>query len=995
MRKFTKLKASVAPMVLGLAMVSTPAFAQDAETADKEPGDMIVVTGSRIVGAAAISTAPVQVLSSEAIESSGVTNIQEELLKNPVFGTPTFSRTNTSFSVSGSGLSTVDLRNLGVDRTLVLVNGRRFVSGIPGSGAVDLNAIPTSFIERVEVLTSGSASAVYGSDAVAGVVNFIYKKDFQGVQLDGQVGITEEGDSFEYSTGVTLGGNFADDRGNVVAYFGYTNEGKAFKSGHKTESGRSGTDSISLGLLNGNDADLFTRAGPFYSSYSPQGRYFTDNSEFTYANNGTGALRPCFSTNGGTAPASCGAFAGQQIGPDGFNRDAFRYLAIPTERFLFATRANYEVSDSINLFMEGTFSSTRATSNIEPFAFATDDAYDDGQMPIETLVGGVATRNPFVPDAIYNDSSDTNGDGLRDIFVTKRLLDFGPRASTAKRETFRIVVGAEGEFTEGWNYEVFANYGQTDSAQNGTGQINVQNFRNSMQVEPDGSGGFQCADVNARNEGCVPSNFFGLGSLSPESVAYLQAPASFNSTIKQTQIGANVGGELFSLTANANPIAVTVGGEYRRESSVEIPDALTQLGLNAGNAIPQTSGQFDVYEFYGEVLVPLIADTPFFHDLSVRGAARYSKYSTIGSTYSYNFGGEWAPVEDIRFRAMYAQTVRAPNIGELFSGVSQTFPTVQDPCEGIMATGGGALGDNCRAAVGVNANIAANGGVFTVNQSDRQGVTGFDGGNLFLQEEKGKTFTAGVVINPRSIDALRNLTLSVDYFDVKIDDAIVSTPRQFILDQCYGGSVQSFCDAFIVRRPAVSGPNSAGSLDEVNSGSSNSGGYRTRGIDVVFNYVQDFNLFSAPVSASLNVAYTHLISGYLVPLPGAEKDPFAGEVGASKDRFTSRLVFATDDVRWSFTGTYIGEAYLDNAFTGVLAGENPDYRLHPEFYLDTQIRFMVADQAEFFVGVDNVLNNSPIYTASIPGASVTGMDADTGTYDALGRRFYSGVKLKF
>lgn len=995
MRKFSNLKASVAPVVLGLAMVSSPALAQDqdAQEADAADEGLIIVTGSRIAGGSGETTAPLQIITAEAIEQSAVTNIQALLLENPVFGAPLLSRTNSSFSSANSGVATVDLRDLGTSRTLVLVNGRRHVAGIPGTSAVDLNSIPTSLIERVDVLTSGAGSAIYGSDAVAGVVNFVYKKDFEGLQADGLVGITEAGDDFRYQGSVLVGGNFDDGRGNVTLYMGYSNENGAFKRNRETEEGSSALDSISLGLLTGNNADLFTRSAPFFSSFPPQGRYTTDNSTFTYDANG--ALRPCFSTNGGTAPATCGAFAGQQIGPDGFNRSAFRLTATPIERYLISGTARYEISEGINFFGEASFVQSNAASRIEPFPFASDNLTDSGQYPIETLdpTSGLIVRNPFVPDAIFNDSSDTDGDGLRDIFIAKRLADFGGRNSDAKRSTFRMVAGFEGEFTEGWNYETFVTYGQTDITQLGSGQFNTLNFRAGTQIIPDGNGGFQCASADARGDGCVPINIFGLNSFAdnPAALNYLAAPSVFNSTVKQTTAGANVTGSLFEIVPGA-PVGITVGTEYRRESSEEAWDALQALGLNGSNAFPPTSGQFDLYEFYGEALVPLIREG-IVHDFSIRGAARYSNYSTVGNTFSWNAGFELAPIEDIRIRGMYSETVRAPDISELFDGRNQTFPTVQDPCEGITADGS-ALSNNCLAFAGVADNLAANNGTFVVSQSARQGVTGFGGGNPGLSEEKGKTFTLGVTVNPVSIDALRNLSLVVDYYNIEISDAIVSTPRQFILNQCFVEGVQSFCN-FVVRRPAAQGLNGAGTLDEVNTGPSNSGGLSTEGIDVVLAYRDTIAIGESDLNISGRISYTHVLESFSTPLPGAARDFSDGEVGEPKNRFTTNLTLGMEDWNLSLTGTYVGEAYLDDQFTAPDDPRDPDFRLHPEFYLDTQIRFLVSDEIEVFMGVDNLLNNKPQFTASIPNASDTGQESFGGSYDVLGRRFYSGAKLRF
>ena len=502
-------------------MSTTGVFAQDATgttaTEDPDAAGAIVVTGSRIQSQVATSVAPVQVIGSQQIESTGSVNIQDTLLANPVFGSPTYSRTNTSFSTSGSGLATVDLRNLGVDRTLVLINGRRVVSGVPGSAAVDLNMIPTEVLDRVEVLTSGSGSAVYGSDAVAGVVNFVTKQDFQGLQVNAKSGIAETGDDYTLDTNVMLGGNFDSGRGNLMMYFGYSEQGAAYLKNHKTEAGPSNVDSIADIFVNGGSP--FEKYAPYYSSYTPEGRYFTDNNTFTYSP--SGALQPCATTNG----ATCSSNLGTGVGPNGFNRTAYRYLAVPVQRYSAFLSGHYDLTDNITAYVEGQFVSTNAKSNIEPFPFDTSYVYADGQMPIETRYNGAVYRNPYVPDAIFNAASDTNGDGLKDIFVTKRLTDFGPRAPESTQNTFRMVGGLKGKIAPNWNFDVFGNYGQANVTQHGTGQINVLNFVKSQEIVPDGTGGYMCADATARAQGCVPANVFGKGSLA-SAVGYLEHPSS-------------------------------------------------------------------------------------------------------------------------------------------------------------------------------------------------------------------------------------------------------------------------------------------------------------------------------------------------------------------------------------------------------------------------------------------------------------------------------------
>jgi iron complex outermembrane receptor protein len=969
----------------------TPTQADGSPQEAEATGD-IVVTGSRIASPAATAASPLQVIGAEQIQQAGVINVQDVLLQNPSFGAPGISRTNSSFATQSAGVATVNLRNLGEDRTLVLVNGRRFVSGVPGSQAVDLNVIPTQFIERVDVLTGG-ASAVYGSDAVAGVVNFVYKSKFDGVQLDAQTGVSEYGDGFDRQVNLLAGKNFADGRGNIMLFGGYSKQGTVLKRDRSTEAGSSAVDSTSRGAyVTGLDEELFTPQRPYLSGYAPQGRYYTGVGDaqraFTYGQDG--ALRECVSTNG---TGGCVNADGSVAGPDGFNRSDFRYLAVPVERYVAAGRANFEVAPALNLFLEGNYAKTKVSTVIE--AFPLDSTFSNprnsGQIAIQSVVGGVTYRNPFVPDAIFNAATDTDGDGLRDIYFDRRLEDFGPRTSRASRDTFRVAGGANGSFlADRFNYEVYGIYGQTSENQTGSGQFNTNRFFQALNSYRDpATGQIVCADAAARADGCVPANIYGPGTLA-SAQGYLAVPTTLSTKVTQTVFGGNVSGKLFSLFG-ADPVGFSVGTEYRRETSRNDFDLLTQQGLNGNNALPATSGRFHLWEGFGETIVPLLQDRPFFHALSIRGAVRVSDYSTVGTTVSYNYGGEWAPTSDIRFRVMQARSVRAPNINELFQGPQQNFPAVNDPCIGVTANTAGTLGTQCRSNAGVAANIAAN-GAFTPSQADIQGVTSFESGNPLLQEEKGDSFTAGVVLTPKSISALRNFVVTVDYFNIRIKDAIVQTPLQYVLNQCYEAANNAYC-AQITRRPANVGPNTAGSIDQLTTTSLNSGGIKTQGIDTVITWRQNLADIGLAGTLGLRGSYTHLISGYTVPLPDADRDYFAGEIGASRDRFTVNGSYDIEGVGLTMTGTWLGQASLDDQLTGARPGTNPLYRVRPQFYLDSQVRFTVNDQFEFYVGGFNLLNNKPPYLADI-GADA-GQDTATSVYDPLGRRYYAGVRLNF
>lgn len=980
-------------LLIGIAGGAAPALAQDAAVAPSEEsvaadtGGAIVVTGSRIARPEIDSVSPIQVVSQEAIQNSGVTNIQDLLLENPVFGTPALSRTNSAFLTSGTGAATVDLRDLGSDRTLVLINGRRVVAGLPGSSTVDLNVIPTQFIERVDILTGG-ASSLYGSDAVAGVVNFVYKTDFEGLVADAQYGITERGDDANYRVNLTYGGNFADNRGNLMVHMGYTKQEGLLSRDRKNTVY---DDADKWAYFTGDPADFGTSVEPYFSSFAPQGRFVAGGRSFTYdANNN---LKEGFSTNGPN---------GDGVGADGFNRQFYRTIAVPVERYLFAARGNYEVTDDINFFAEGTYANTNSSREIEPYPLGSDDIFSSsgGLVPIETLVDGVVRVNPFVPAEIAAAAVDEDGDGLRDISFSKRLADLGSRNGSTNRDFYRIATGFEGSIFDDFRWDVSYVYGRTTESQQSNGQPNVLNFANALAAVQDvddlnnngSTTDVICASAEARAQGCVPVNIFGFNSISPEAARYIAAEQSYNTSISQHVVSANLSGSL--LTLPAGDLGVAIGTEYRKESSSENWDALTNAGLNAGNALPDTSGSFDVKEVYGEINVPILADTPFFDMLALRAAARLSDYSTVGTVYTYNVGAEWSPIPDIKFRGGYARSVRAPNVGELFTGPSQTFPSgLVDPCAGIGLTGGGVIGDNCRADAGVLANIRQN-GEFTLNQSDRQGISGFNSGNPNLNEEKSDSYTVGVAINPRSIDALRNLTLTADYYNISIKDAIVSPPRQFILDQCYGGGDASFCD-LIDRRATNTAINSAGSLEYIDSPLFNGGKLKVEGLDVAVAYTTAFGALDPDGRLSGRIAYTHLFDGFVVPVPGADKDPFVGEVGNSKDRFTANLGYGQDNFSLNFTGTYVGKAREDDQLLAAYGLEPDAIKIGSEFYLDSQARFIADERFEFYVGVDNLLDNKAPRLLSGTSFNTTGTDTAADVYDVFGRRFYAGVQVRF
>lgn len=992
--------AAPATALPATAQAATPA--ERAAAADGAGDDTVVVTGSRIRGPALTSPSPLQAVTLEDIQRTGKLDIQEVLQQNPAFGVPGQSRNTSNYGALSAGTSTVNLRSLGANRTLVLIDGRRVVAGVPGTAQVDLSMIPTSFIERVEVLTGG-ASAVYGSDAVAGVVNFIYRKDFEGVLANAQAGISEKGDDNQYSADLTIGHNFGDGRGNILLFGGWQKQGAVSSAARS----RSRTDQTSVGAATRSnaltDANLVAAQNLFVARLNKSS--VVPASTF---NAGTGNY--IIDANGVTRPFNSAT--------DGFDRTPFDQISVPLEKRQFAGRANYRVSDGINVYLEGTYANTKSRGLLEPSPLVPTGSLGlfrqgNGRYNIEQVVVNPANpaqsqlvRNPLVPAGLYTVATDTNGDGFRDVAVSRRLAEFGQRFAIFDRTNLRFVAGVNGEIGSDWTWDVSYNWGQTKASSQLTGLINQDRAVQALNVVADvydvNNNGDRaeaiCASAEARAQGCVPWNVYGAGLASPASLDYLRATSTRDAVQTLEVAAANLSGSLLQLPAGK--VQVAVGAEYRREASSEVFDPLSIAARNSYVQQTNTAGSFNVKELYGELIVPLIHATPGIDNLTLRGAVRMSDYSTVGTFYAYNGGVEWSPVPDIRFRGVYAKAVRAPNIGELYAAPSVSISAVNDPCQGVTATSGGTTSTVCRTNPGVLANIAANGS-FVLNQSDQQGVGGLNVSNPDIREERATTYTLGAVINPRSVHALRNVTLTFDYYNIKLKGAIARTSRDYILQQCYQNNDPTFC-ALISRRTIASGPYSAGSIQQVDSALVNSGGLLTQGLDTTASYRQnlaDWGLGSG--TATFAVSYTHLFKQGGTPLTGAAFDSTLGEINTPQDRAAFSLGYDSDAVGITVNGQYIGASYLDDQYRALFKladGSLPDrkyFRVGSAFYLDTQARFHVAKAFEFFVGVNNLLDTQPPPVITGLTGSVTGTETAAGTYDPIGRRFYSGIRLRF
>lgn len=958
---------------------ATEATAADAAAGEEE----VTVTGTRIRKPNLTNPTSTVVIDALAVELSGEANSADILRQVPQIGVSGLSPVNSNFGTTGAGLNTIDLRNLGTDRTLVLVNGKRFVSGSSGQNVVDFNMIPTALIESIDVVTGG-ASAVYGSDALAGVVNVILDTHFTGVQVAAQGGWNEV-----YSTNssarlsLTAGSDFADGRGNAVFSVSYDTSGAAYARS-RPETAR---DCLSLAFF-GTGSALEQDCSPARGSGFALGGVFL------------------LSNTAGAAPVS------RVLNPDGtiralaatdrYQRQPERLNLVPLERTNFSSFINYDVAPGHTLYFEGYYAKSESVSQIEPFPLDSANIYGATQQvgQQQGFAAGIPLTNPYIPADLLALAVSR---GANAIGFNRRAAEFGDRGSEATRDTARFVIGMKGEIGGGWDYDVSYVWGQTQDNQFSNGQVNVANFRNALDAIDLGGGNIVCRDPVARAQGCIPVNLFipvgTVGNFSQAQIDYLKADSTREQSIEQDVLSGIVTGDLFQLPAGA--VSTVFGLEYRQESSIDRPDVLSQQGLNGGNKAPVTQGSFDVYEAFTEVSIPILVDQTWAKELTLHGAARYSDYNTVGTTFAYAVDLTWAPSEDIKFRGQYSQAVRAPNIGELYQGPSETFGVVTDVCNNLRtAGGGGALPGgptdpvviaNCLAnpAIAARANSPTG---FVLSQTELQGTGGFVGGNPNLKEETAETYTFGFVFTPKFAKWAENLVLSVDYFNIKIDDAIAAVGRDATIDLCYqvAGLVSPFC-ANVVR-------DVNGAISEVNTGASNSRTLETSGIDVQLGYRMDlaetFGNEGDLGSLTLTVNYQWLDKYTTTVLPGTtfeDSSSAVGLMGAFRHEAQVSALYEIGDFMFNVDANYVSDAH---DYDSIDNGYDVPVVIPSQIFWDAQIRYNVLESTTLIFGVRNLTDEFVMIGQGL-GELPTGWATNPDAYDGLGRRFYAGIRLKY
>jgi outer membrane receptor protein involved in Fe transport len=950
----TLLVGALTATTPALAQVGTPTNQTDTSANGEVPdaGSDVVVTGSRIKRRDLETAAPITVVSQEEFRLQGSVNVETVLNQLPqvIPGATAFSNN------PGGGVATLDLRGLGPTRTLVLVNNRRYMF-YDASQLVDLNTIPSFLIEGVDTVTGG-ASAVYGSDAVAGVVNFRLRTDLSGVIAGAQYGITERGDGRRYNAymaiGTELGG---DNRGHATVFGEYYRRSSIFQGARDF----SATDLTESRDANGNVTGTVVGG----SATTPNGRFTS-----------TLASANCPTTNVFCSPGAYYANAGtarRRTASDVYNFAPDNYLMVPQERYLLGGFADYEITKGVTAYTEVTFVNNRVATQLAPTPVTGNFNVNIAAVSPFISAADVAALRQL--DGIAA-AGQTVNDGVVQLAVARRVNETGGRNSLDERNAFRALFGVRGDLTEKFNYDLYYSYARTRNANIQEGNISRAAFQ---------------AGLNGTNDAI---NIFGPNTLTPAMVNQVSILAQ-NGDISVLQVAnGSVSGELFSLGLGAEPVGLSFGGEYRKLASRFIPDtALASgdvIGFNAG--LP-TAGDYNVKEAFAELRVPIIADRPFFHSLEVSGAARYSDYSldAVGGVWTYAGSAQWSPVRDIMFRGQYQRAVRAPNVSELFGGRFTNFPQATDPCALATAATNATIRALC-IATGVPAAAVGQTGTQINSQIQVQ-----QGGNPDLQEETSDSYTGGVVLRPTF---LPGLSITADYYNIKVKNTIsvLGGGTGNSLNLCYNviQNINSpYCQAFVGAR------NAQGQFDGVNQPqilNANVGTLRTNGIDVAVDYSHrlGFSVFGrdeSRLALNFNGNWTNDFTITPVAALPDITNECSGRFGTlacgnpyASFKWTSRVSYIDGPGTISFAWRHIGAVRDDDDSTNYLVERIPAYNL-----FNLAASFDLTEQFNFSVGVNNLFDKKPTLLAGNKEQSGT----YPSTYDVLGRDFFASVRFNF
>lgn len=941
---FKRKVVSVA-VLAAISAAASPAMAQEAASLER-----IEITGSRIKRIDAESSQPVFSLNKEALQASGLSSVGEMIQHISTNG----STLNSTYNNGGNGETRVSLRNLGSSRTLVLVNGKRWVGGTGLGGAVDLNTIPTAAVERIDVLKDG-ASATYGSDAIAGVVNVILRKNFEGAEFNGYAGQYDKGDGQRKSVDLTIGGS----TGNVRAILGmaYVKE-----------------DSLGAGARAVSAEPVYQTGVALGSSTIPGGRFGLCKGSF---NSVTGLCTGGESRPGGAAgqftydPGKVGTDWRAYSGADNYNFAPDNYLVTPQERKSVFGRVQYDINDKVTLSMMAVFNNRQSEQLLAAMPIVLGTGPGAGAIPKTIAISKDSIYNPF---------------GLDVSRVQRRAVETGGRSFNQDVSTSAYNIGLEGSFTvldRDFSWDVGGTYGRNSQQDTTNGLFNLLAMRSALGPSMrDAAGNPTCVstagNIATRINGCVPMNLLGgVGSITKDMLAYTSFEAHDLRGYTMSQTYANLSGDLVKLPAGMASIAV--GVERRSESGFDRPDALIASGNTTGNARTPTDGSYSVKEAYVELSVPLLKGLPFVKTLDLSVASRYSDYSNFGNTTNSKAGLRWQVADSLLLRGNWGQGFRAPSITELYQGVSDSFPTIGDPCSSTNGGGYKNLTDEQKGRC--HAQGVPVGGYDQGNSQIRISV----GGNTNLKPESSTTKTLGFVWAPGFVTGF---DVSLDWWQINIKDGINSLGAQTILDRCIKENQTAFCGAY--------SRNPGGTINTLLSAGLNYATTKVEGYDMTVNYRLPKTSFG-----NFGVVWdSTYMKNYI-------DDSGENLVGKYFDRDNYWRFRSNVNVNWTmgdFGATlgsrYYGEQIEDCSKVANIgredlcsipstATENAKNKIRATFYHDISLSYQAPWKGKFTLGVNNVLNQDP------PLSYATANNTFDPQYNIPGRFYYVRYGQKF
>ncbi|OXE36658.1 MAG: TonB-dependent receptor [Phenylobacterium zucineum] len=975
------LATSVLTGLVVFATVPNIAFAAEKGAAEVEE---VIVTGSRIARKDYESNTPIVTVGSEALKNTGTVTVETLLNELPQF-VP--SMTSTSNNPGGSGQAQVELRGLGTYRTLVLMDGRR----IPPSnsdGTVDLNTIPPGLIESVEVITGG-ASATYGSDAVAGVVNFRLKKHFNGVEVDTQYGITGKHDGENENVTLLMGGDFDGGAGNAVMSLGFSNRGAILNGARPFSSVSGASSTIPMGSYDtiatnaptqaAMDA-VFAKYGKAAGSVSRTVTRLGFNNDGSLFQNGINYKGPT-GIDFNTIPVT-----------GNYNTGALNDLVVPLERYNAFARVEHDLIDNVKGYAQFNFVSYQSGALLAPSPAASNPATGNTGFL-------VPYNNPFTPTDLQTLLA-SRPNPTAPYLIRKRFSEVGGRRSSSDYTVTQMLAGITGKIAGDWTFDAYIADGREKRLETQYGNISHAAVRTLLEAADGGksicTGGY---------------NPFGINPISAACSAYISRITKNSTTFDQRLAEVSATGTAFELPAG--PLKAAVGADYIRNTYNFIPDSVLStrdtstspivqdapgvVGFNAQNPL---HGSTDVYEIFGEALVPVLKDLPFIKEFSLDLGYRYSDYNTVGGVSTFRADGKWQVVDALTLRGGFSKAIRAPSVGELYAPQNQNFPTIGiaggvgtgDPCDTKGAYRKGANAAAVRAlclAQGLPSVIID---TFTYANQQVQATTG---GNPNLKQETANSYTAGLVFQPH-FDApiLERVSASVDYYHMKIQDAVGTINAATALSYCFNNpqgspsnptfSSSNFFCSLIRRDPAT------GEIIDVKSTNANLASYVTDGID--FQVDWGFGLGAIGLSddygrISTNVQGTYLLNFDVQSIPNGNIDHKAGTIGNVLGSNYSRWKTMTN-IRWAVKDFDVGLRWrFISRVTDFFANGQaaPNYS-----YYDVDGSWKINDMFEVRAGVNNVGDKQPpIYTSQIEA------NTDPSTYDVLGRRYFIGLKARF